>query len=154
MYKRQPFTQVRLKDIFWAPRLEVNRTVSIPCAFRMNEETDCVDVINLELPMPIRRVIAHEKVEADRNRVALQRGPIVYYAEGVDRGERCLTSSCPMKWCFRMNSGPIFSMATPFSAARHWRFTAMVREKSRGSLNLSWLFPIRPLPRLRFGWGR
>ena len=25
-----PFTQVHLTDVFWAPRIEVNRTVSIP----------------------------------------------------------------------------------------------------------------------------
>ena len=34
--------------------------------------------------MPVRRVVAHAKVEADRDRVALQRGPIVYAAEWVD----------------------------------------------------------------------
>ena len=34
--------------------------------------------------MPVRRVVAHEKVEADRGRVALQRGPIVYAAEWPD----------------------------------------------------------------------
>jgi hypothetical protein len=34
--------------------------------------------------MPVRRVVAHDKVEADRNRVALQRGPIVYAAEWPD----------------------------------------------------------------------
>ena len=42
------------------------------------------DVIELALPMPIRRVIANELVEADRGRVALQRGPIVYCAEWPD----------------------------------------------------------------------
>src|SRR6185436_13950407 len=36
------------------------------------------------LPMPVRRVVAHDQVEADRNRVALQRGPIVYAAEWPD----------------------------------------------------------------------
>jgi hypothetical protein len=34
--------------------------------------------------MPVRRVVAHESVEADRDRVALQRGPIVYAAEWPD----------------------------------------------------------------------
>jgi hypothetical protein len=34
--------------------------------------------------MPVRRVLAHEKVDADRGRVALQRGPIVYAAEWPD----------------------------------------------------------------------
>ena len=34
--------------------------------------------------MPVRRVVANDKVEADRGRVALQRGPIVYAAEWPD----------------------------------------------------------------------
>jgi uncharacterized protein len=42
------------------------------------------DVIELTLPMPVRRIVAHPSVEADRDRVALQRGPIVYAAEWVD----------------------------------------------------------------------
>jgi len=42
------------------------------------------DVIELSLPMPVRRVLSNEKVLANRGRVALQRGPIVYCAEGTD----------------------------------------------------------------------
>ena len=42
------------------------------------------DVIELNLPMPVRRVVAHPQVDADRDRVALQRGPIVYAAEWPD----------------------------------------------------------------------
>jgi uncharacterized protein len=42
------------------------------------------DVIHLNLPMPVRRVVANEAVVADRGRVALQRGPIVYCAEWPD----------------------------------------------------------------------
>lgn len=42
------------------------------------------DTIELTLPMPVRRVIAHGKVEADRGRVALQRGPLVYCFEWPD----------------------------------------------------------------------
>jgi DUF1680 family protein len=42
------------------------------------------DTIDLMLPMPVRRVAAHEKVEANRGRLALQRGPIVYAAEWPD----------------------------------------------------------------------
>jgi uncharacterized protein len=42
------------------------------------------DVIELTLPMPVRRVVANEQVEADRGRVALQRGPLVYCAEWPD----------------------------------------------------------------------
>jgi len=44
------------------------------------------DTVTLDLPMTVRRVIASEKVEADRGLVALERGPIVFCLEGVDHG--------------------------------------------------------------------
>lgn len=46
------------------------------------------DTLELDLPMPIRRIVANEKVEADRGRVALQRGPLVYCAEWCDQSDR------------------------------------------------------------------
>lgn len=45
------------------------------------------DVIQLDLPMPIQRIEAHPRVQADIGRVALQRGPIVYCFEAVDNGD-------------------------------------------------------------------
>jgi DUF1680 family protein len=42
------------------------------------------DTIELAMPMPVRRVLANDHVVADRGRVAVQRGPIVYAAEWVD----------------------------------------------------------------------
>jgi uncharacterized protein len=42
------------------------------------------DTIELKLPMPVRRVAANAEVAADRGRVALERGPIVYTAEWAD----------------------------------------------------------------------
>ncbi|MCG8607219.1 glycoside hydrolase family 127 protein, partial [bacterium] len=53
------------------------------------------DLIELDFPMPIRRVFAHEKVEDNRNRVALVRGPLVYCAEWVDNGGRALDLVLP-----------------------------------------------------------
>ena len=44
------------------------------------------DAIELNLPMPVRRVEANDAVKADRGRVALQRGPIVYCIESPDNG--------------------------------------------------------------------
>ncbi len=38
-----PFTKVHLNDVFWAPRIEVNRTVSIPSAFRECEQNGRFD---------------------------------------------------------------------------------------------------------------
>ena len=46
------------------------------------------DTIELSLPMDIRKVKANAKIEADRGRIALERGPIVYCVEwpDVDQG--------------------------------------------------------------------
>jgi DUF1680 family protein len=41
--KPVPFTAVHFNDVFWAPRIEVNRTVSIPFAFEKCEETGRVN---------------------------------------------------------------------------------------------------------------
>ena len=50
----------------------------------MTREWKDGDTIELNLPMPARRVAANEAVQADRGRVALQRGPIVYCLESPD----------------------------------------------------------------------
>jgi hypothetical protein len=46
------------------------------------------DTIELNLPMPVRRVLANTEVAADQGRVAIERGPIVYTAEWVDNPGR------------------------------------------------------------------
>jgi uncharacterized protein len=53
------------------------------------------DAVELDLPMEVRRVLAHEKVEADAGRVALERGPVVYCAEAVDNGGRAFNLVLP-----------------------------------------------------------
>jgi DUF1680 family protein len=55
------------------------------------------DVIELYLPMPVRRVLAHEEVKSNRGKVALIRGPIVYCAEWVDNDLRVLNLVIPDK---------------------------------------------------------
>ena len=42
------------------------------------------DAIQLTLPVEIRKIKAHEKVEADLNRIAVERGPVLYCAEWAD----------------------------------------------------------------------
>jgi DUF1680 family protein len=42
------------------------------------------DTIELNLPMPIRRVVANTKVKDDLGRIAIERGPVVYCFEGAD----------------------------------------------------------------------
>lgn len=64
------------------------------------------DRVTLELPMPVRRVVAHENVETDRGRVALVRGPIVYCIEwpdvpGGDVANLVLPDDAPLSTEFR-----------------------------------------------------
>jgi DUF1680 family protein len=42
------------------------------------------DIVELSMPMPIQRLKAHPKVEANIGRLALQRGPLIYCLEGGD----------------------------------------------------------------------
>ena len=53
------------------------------------------DIIELNLPMPVRRVIANEAVEENRGKVALERGPLVYCAEGIDNNGSVLNLVLP-----------------------------------------------------------
>jgi len=48
------------------------------------------DTIELDLPMPVRRIVAHPNVTADKGKVALQRGPVVYCLEGPDNDGQVL----------------------------------------------------------------
>jgi DUF1680 family protein len=42
------------------------------------------DTIDLDLPMPVRRVYSHQNIEANRGKVSLMRGPIIYCFEAAD----------------------------------------------------------------------
>jgi DUF1680 family protein len=42
------------------------------------------DILKLEFPMPVQKVIAHENVKANKGKIALQKGPMVYCAEWPD----------------------------------------------------------------------
>ncbi len=53
------------------------------------------DTIDLDLPMPVRRAVAHPSVADDAGLVALERGPIVYCAEWPDNGGRALNIIVP-----------------------------------------------------------
>jgi len=50
------------------------------------------DKIVVDLPMEVRKVLASDSVKADRDRFALQRGPIVYCLEGKDQQDSTVQS--------------------------------------------------------------
>ena len=62
------------------------------------------DTVVLDLPMPVRRVTCHEQVKSNLGKVALERGPIVYCAEGAD------------------NNGKVLDLMLPDDATLHTRF--------------------------------
>ncbi len=45
------------------------------------------DLVSIEFPMDVRQIKADDKVLADKNKTAIQRGPIVYCAEWPDNNE-------------------------------------------------------------------
>ena len=54
---------------------------------RITREWKAGDSFEIEFRMPVRRMYAHPNVKDDVGRVALQRGPVVYCAEGADNGK-------------------------------------------------------------------
>jgi uncharacterized protein len=58
------------------------------------------DVVDLNLPMSVRRVAAIDSVKQDKNRVALQRGPLVYCFEQVDNDGKAMNFFVPAKTVF------------------------------------------------------
>ena len=51
------------------------------------------DTIELDLPMPVRRVVAHPAVKEDADKFAVERGPLVYCAEGADNDGKVLAKA-------------------------------------------------------------
>ncbi len=46
------------------------------------------DKITFDLPMPVQKVLANEKVKADEGAFSFQRGPIVFCLEGADQSDK------------------------------------------------------------------
>jgi hypothetical protein len=62
---------------------------------RLNRKWQAGDVVQLQLPMPVRRVQANNGAMENRDMVALERGPLVYCAEWPDNGGRALNIVVP-----------------------------------------------------------
>lgn len=64
-------------------------------AFGYQVDPGAERAFELTFPMPVRRVVADEKVKPNRGRVCVMRGPIVYCAEAIDNGGRALDLVLP-----------------------------------------------------------
>jgi DUF1680 family protein len=55
------------------------------------------DRVELELPLPVQRIKADDRIAANRGRVALRRGPLIYNVESVDQNlESALPPATPL----------------------------------------------------------
>lgn len=64
---------------------EINFTVDKGYA-KINRLWEKGDVVEINFPMPVRKVIANAKVKEDVGKFSIERGPVVYCAEWVDNG--------------------------------------------------------------------
>jgi DUF1680 family protein len=62
----------------------------------LNRRWTTGDRIDLTLPMPPRRVLAHAGNKDNVGQPAIQRGPIVYSLEGIDNGSRVIDAVIPL----------------------------------------------------------
>jgi DUF1680 family protein len=97
---------VRLPAWCAEPRIKVNgqplaALEQVRGYARLQRKWQRGDVIELSLPMPVQRIKAHPKVEADIGRLALQRGPIVYCLEAEDNGGHVQNLVIPTQAQFR-----------------------------------------------------
>ncbi|MFL5745560.1 MAG: glycoside hydrolase family 127 protein [Niastella sp.] len=64
------------------------------------------DVLKVDLPMEVRRVVANEKVKDDQGKVALQRGPLIYCAEWADNNGKAANILLPADASFQASFKP------------------------------------------------
>lgn len=95
------------------------------------------DVIELQLPMPVRKVIANKGVLDDRDRIALERGPLVYCAESIDNGgnvfDKYVPANAALKGEFNKNilGGVVVVNADAVSVSRSKDQASIERRESK-----------------------
>jgi DUF1680 family protein len=113
------------------------------------------DTIILDLPMPVRRVLADGRVAEDRGKVALERGPLVYCAEGIDNDGAALDLVVPDEASFSIDRrADLLGGVTVLHAAvssrqgRPRRLTAVpyYAWANRGAGEMAVWFPRTPAP--------
>lgn len=53
------------------------------------------DVVSFQLPMDVKKIAANDQIAANKNRVALQRGPLVYCVEQIDNQDDAMNFIVP-----------------------------------------------------------
>ena len=67
------------------------------------------DVVTMDLPMPVRKLVAKADVTANINRLALERGPLVYCVERKDNSEGVWNLLLPANTTFTATSSNVLT---------------------------------------------
>lgn len=89
-YLHKTSDTISLKVNGEAPNVELEKGYA-----RIDRRWKKGDTIELNLPMPVRRVLSHPNVVTNRGKVALERGPIVFCLEGPDNNGQVLDVYIP-----------------------------------------------------------
>ena len=92
------------------------------------------DQVTLEIPMPIRRVFAHEQVEADQGKVALMRGPLVYCLESLDQPTDIHAYVLKSKDSLKTKHHPEFMDGATIITGEAWRLDPATQKQLRASI--------------------
>jgi uncharacterized protein len=65
------------------------------------------DIVTIDFPMEVKRILSNPSVEQDLNRVALQYGPLVYCVEGADNAGATLNIVVPANTVFETKFEPL-----------------------------------------------
>jgi DUF1680 family protein len=60
---------------------------------KLNRKWKKGDVVELTLDMPVRKVVSNENIKSNAGKIAIERGPVLYCAEGHDNGGKALSIS-------------------------------------------------------------
>jgi DUF1680 family protein len=99
------------------------------------------DKVDLVFPMAVQRVKAIDKVAADRGRVALEYGPIVYNIESVDQNvENILPANSPLtaEWQPDLLGG-VIAIIGKFADGSPMRAIPNYARLNRGGRSLVWM---------------
>lgn len=109
---------------YFTDKLEVKATIKIngqPVDYQVNNGYAVInrtwkkgDVLTVDLPMEVRKVAAIDKIKEDRNRIALQRGPLVYCLEHADNNGQVknIIVPEPTKWKAEMDNNLLNGVVT------------------------------------------
>jgi len=106
------------------------------------------DVVEVSMNMPVRRIKANDKVAADRGLFAVERGPVLFCAEGIDNGDGAFEAHIPLDATF--TEGKVNACGQVFPSLKSSNGVTLVPyciwgNREPGNAMQTW-FPPKPLP--------